>query len=126
MSNLLGLWRIAAACLALGLTAATAHAQLRATVYVSGFSNPVAFIPDPSTATIQYVVEQGGLIKIVQNGTVLPTPFLNLSSEVATGGEQGLLGLALPSNYGSSGRFYVCFTNTAGTHRRRAVSPIDR
>ena len=50
----------------------------------------------------------------MQNGTILPTAFLNLTSSLAQDSEQGLLGLAFPPNYGSSGRFYVCFTNTAG------------
>lgn len=114
MSNLLGYRRLFAACLAVLLIAAPASAQLQSTVYVSGLSNPVAFIQDPSNATLQYVVEQGGRIKVVQNGTVLPTLFLNISTLVSGGSEQGLLGLAFPPNYGSSGRFYVCFTNTAG------------
>ena len=114
MSNLLGYRRLFAACLAALLIGAPASAQLRSTVYVSGLSNPVAFVQDPSNTTLQYVVEQGGRIKVVQNGTVLPTLFLNISTLVAGGSEQGLLGLAFPPNYGSSGRFYVCFTNTAG------------
>lgn len=114
MSNLLGYRRLFAACLAVLLIGAPASAQLRSTVYVSGLSSPVAFVQDPSTATLQYVVEQGGGIKVVQNGTVLPTLFLNISTLVSGGSEQGLLGMAFPPNYGSSGRFYVCFTNTAG------------
>jgi glucose/arabinose dehydrogenase len=129
MSNLLGHRRLFAACLAILLTAAPASAQLRSTVYVSGVSNPVAFIQDPSSATIQYVVEQGGRIKVVQNATVLPTLFLDLSTQVAGGVEQGLLGLAFPPNYGASGRFYVCFTNTAGNivvarFRRSTGNPL--
>jgi glucose/arabinose dehydrogenase len=111
------------------LMAAPAGAQLRSTLYVSGFSNPVAFVQDPSTATIQYVVEQGGFVRVVQNGAVLATPFLNLSTAVANGTEQGLLGLAFPPDYGSSGRFYVCFTNTSGhivvaRFRRSAGNPL--
>jgi glucose/arabinose dehydrogenase len=101
------------ACVSL-LAAAPASAQLRANVYVSGLSNPVAFVQDPSNPAIQYVMEQGGLIKVVQNGTLLSTPFLNLASVIAFGGEQGMLGLAFPPNYGTSGRFYVTFTNTVG------------
>jgi hypothetical protein len=60
---------------------------------------------DPSNATIQYVVEQGGRIKVVQNGTI--TLFPNISTPVAGASEQGLLGPAFPPNYGSSGRFYI-------------------
>ena len=115
MSELLGgRRRIALAAIALLVTAASARAQLTSTVFVSGFTNPVAFVQDPSNATLQYVVEQGGVIKVIQNGTLLATPFLNLTSNVAHGSEQGLLGLAFAPDYGSSRRFYVCFTNTAG------------
>ena len=128
MSNLLGYRRLFAACLAVLLIAAPASAQLRSTVYVSGFSSPVAFVQDPSNATVQYVVEQGGRIKVVQNGTVLPTLFLNISGVISSAGEQGLLGLAFPPNYGSSGRFYVCFTNPAGnivvSRFRRSSNPL--
>jgi glucose/arabinose dehydrogenase len=106
--------RRAAAVLVLLAIAIPARAQLRSTVFVSGLSEPVAFVQDPSNAAIQYVVEQGGLIKVVQNGSVLGTPFLSLAGSIVAGGEQGLLGLAFPPNYGASGRFYVYFNDPAG------------
>jgi glucose/arabinose dehydrogenase len=96
------------------LWTAPAAAQLRASVYVSGLSSPVAFVQDPSNPAIQYVAELGGVVRVVQNGSVLATPFVNLSTQISTGGERGLLGLAFPPNYGASGRFYVCFTNPSG------------
>ena len=95
------------------LVAVPARAQLRSSVYVSGVTNPVAFVQDPSNATLQYVVEQGGTIRVIQNGTLLPTPFATISP-IASGGERGLLGLAFPANYGSTRRFYVYFTNPEG------------
>src|ERR1700750_1681684 len=79
--------------------ATPAMAQLRADVVASGFTLPLAFVQDPSNPAIQYVAEQGGAIRVVQNGTVLATPFLNLASSIASGGERGLLGLAFPPNY---------------------------
>ena len=105
--------RLGAACAAILLAAAPASAQLRSSVYVSGLTTPVAFVQDPSNATLQYVAEQGGTIRVIQNGTLLPTPFATIAP-ISTGGERGLLGLAFPPNYGSSRRFYVCFTNPAG------------
>ena len=114
MSNLQACRRALSAAALTAVLAVPAAAQLRSSVYVSGLTNPVAFVQDPSNAAIQYVAELGGVIRVVQNGTLLATPFANLSTQISTGGERGLLGLAFPPNYGSTGRFYVCFTNPSG------------
>jgi len=60
------------------------------------------------------VVEKEGTIRVVQGGTLLSTPFLDLSGAVATGGERGLLSLAFPPGAIESGRFFVTFVNTDG------------
>jgi hypothetical protein len=64
-----------------------------------------------------FVVEKGGRVRIVQDGALLPTPFLDLSGQVSTGSEQGLLSLAFHPDYTSNGRFFVNFTDTAGDTR---------
>ena len=94
--------------------AAPAWAQLQAQTYVSGLSSPLAFVQDPSDATVQYVVEQGGRIKVVKNGVLRSAVFLDLSGSIISGGEQGLLGLAFAPDYATSRRFFVNFTNPAG------------
>jgi glucose/arabinose dehydrogenase len=94
--------------------AAPAHAQLQGQAYASGFQSPVAFVQDPTDRTVQYVVQQTGRIRVVRNGTVLTSDFLNLTGSVKSGGEQGLLGLAFAPDYASSGRLYVNFTNSSG------------
>jgi glucose/arabinose dehydrogenase/putative transposon-encoded protein len=91
-----------------------AQPQLRTRVYASGLAAPVGFVQDPTRPSVQYVVQQGGRIRVVQSGAVLPADFLDLSSVVSGGGEQGLLGLAFAPDYATSGRFYVNFTNLAG------------
>src|SRR5690606_18544914 len=48
------------------------------------------------------------------DGTINPTPFLNISSIISSGGERGLLGLAFAPDYETSGRFYVNYTNPNG------------
>ena len=75
---------------------------------------PVAFVQDPSTPAVQYIVEQGGRIRVVRNGVLQTASFLDLSADITSGGERGLLGLALSPDYETSGRFYVNFTNPAG------------
>ena len=61
-----------------------------------------------------FVVEQGGRIRIVQDGRLLPQPFLDISSLIVSGGEQGLLGLAFHPDYAQNGRFFVDYTDTNG------------
>jgi glucose/arabinose dehydrogenase len=63
---------------------------------------------------VQYVVEQGGRIRAVQNGVVLAQDFLDLRGQLLSGGEQGLLGLAFAPDYAVSRRLYVNFTNLSG------------
>jgi glucose/arabinose dehydrogenase len=91
-----------------------AHAQLQGQVYASGFQSPVAFVQDPTDRNVQFVVEQRGRIRVVRNGSIVGSDFLNLEGSVACCGERGLLGLAFAPDYASSGRFYVNFTNTSG------------
>lgn len=83
------------------------------TQFASGFTDPVEITHAGDSRL--FVVQQGGLIKILNaNGTTNATPFLNLSSIISTGGERGLLGLAFHPNYATNGYFFVNYTNTAG------------
>ena len=61
-----------------------------------------------------FIIEQTGRIRILRQGVVLSTPFLDLSAKVSKGSEQGLLGLAFHPDYGANRKFYVNYTNTAG------------
>ncbi|HET9455807.1 MAG TPA: PQQ-dependent sugar dehydrogenase [Candidatus Limnocylindrales bacterium] len=61
-----------------------------------------------------FIVEQTGRIKILHNGSVLATPFLNIAAKITNGGERGLLGLAFHPDYATNRRFYVNYTNTSG------------
>lgn len=106
-------------CAALGAFVAAASvtfAQMRAELFVSGLTLPVAIIQHPTDSTVMFVVEKvatgtTGRIRVVQNGTLLATPFLSVNP-VTTGSEQGLLGLAFAPDYASSGHFYVCYTDS--------------
>ncbi len=62
-----------------------------------------------------FVVEKGGRIKVVDKATkALIGTFLDISSLVSTGSEQGLLGLAFDPQYATNGRFYVSYTDKTG------------
>ena len=102
-----------ALALLLTIYAWPAQAQLRTELVVTGLNDPVAYVADPLNAGVFYAVEQGGLVRVVQNGAMLPTPFLDLRGVISAGGERGLLGFAFPPNP-SSGRVFVNFTNTSG------------
>ncbi len=104
----------ASALAVLLLFASPAVAQFRGQVYVSGLTHPVAFVQDPGNASIQFVVEKEGTIRVVQGGALLSAPFLDLRGAVGTSGERGLLSLAFPPGSAASGRFFVTFVNTDG------------
>jgi glucose/arabinose dehydrogenase len=79
----------------------------------SGLAFPL-YLTTPAGDPRLFIVEKGGTIRIVQNGALLPAPFLDISAKVSTGGEQGLLGLAFDPQYASNGRFVVHYTDVAG------------
>jgi glucose/arabinose dehydrogenase len=73
-----------------------------------GFSKPVFVTAPPNDTTRLFVVEQAGLIRIIKNGTLLGTPFIDLTALVQEDGtERGLCGLAFHPNYPSTPYFYV-------------------
>lgn len=57
-----------------------------------------------------FIVEQPGRIRIVHQGRMRGTPFLDIAGLVRYGGEQGLLGLAFHPSYKTNGRFFVNYT----------------
>jgi glucose/arabinose dehydrogenase len=81
---------------------------------VGGFNSPI-FVTAPRGDTHRlFVVERGGTIRIVRDGHKLSRPFLDISSQVRTDSERGLLSMAFAPDYARSGRFYVYFTNQTG------------
>ncbi len=102
-------------------------AQISLVQFSSGFTSPVD-ITNAGDKRI-FVVEQGGKIFILDSaGVRRATPFLDITSRVLSGGERGLLGLAFPSDYTSTGYFYVDYTQqTNGNTRisRFSVSPSN-
>ena len=61
-----------------------------------------------------FVVEQGGTIRIVADGRVVETPFLDISDQVTSGGERGLLGIAFHPDFPTDPRFFVDYTDDHG------------
>jgi glucose/arabinose dehydrogenase len=81
---------------------------------VAGLSGPLDIAWRPNDPGTLFVAEQAGRVRIVRDGKLRATPFLDISRLVKAGGERGLLGLAfLPS--GDRGRFFVYYTATDGS-----------
>jgi glucose/arabinose dehydrogenase len=79
----------------------------------SGLAFPVGLTSPPGDQRL-FVVEKGGTVHIIQDGAVLPDPFLDISGQVSGRAEQGLLGLAFFPDYASSGHFVVHYTDLQG------------
>jgi len=96
--------------------ALAAPPALTPTPFVSGLAAPVEIVHANDFSGRLFVVEQGGRIRIVRNGSLVATPFLDISpgsgGPVRTGGEQGLLGLAFHPAFATNGQFFVFYTRT--------------
>ena len=83
-------------------------------VATTGINTPV-FVTNAGNGDARlFIVEQGGLIKIVRNGQILDTPFINIGTSIACCGERGLLGMAFEPDYAQTGRFYLYYNNKDG------------
>ncbi len=91
-----------------------ARAQISSQIVVSGLTNPVAVVVDPLDATVLFIVEQRGLVRVAREGQLLSTPFLDLRDAVTSGGERGLLGMAFEPVEGVRARVFVNFTDRNG------------
>jgi len=82
-------------------------------VIVDGLDAPVGMAAVPGSDRL-LVIEQGGTIREVRAGQVLARPFADLRDRVQSGGERGLLGIALHPDYPDDPRLYVNYTDLAG------------
>ncbi len=83
----------------------------------TGLSEPIGLFNAGDGSGRLFVIEQGGTIRILQNGAVGATPFLDIRDRVDAGGEKGLLGLAFHPRFEENGRFFVNYTSpTGGLH----------
>jgi glucose/arabinose dehydrogenase len=86
-------------------------AEIRLEAVAAGFDRPLFVTHAGDGSGRLFVVEQGGKIRIVRDGRILPEPFLDLGPRLDTSsGERGLLGLAFAPDFASSRRFFVAHT----------------
>ncbi len=78
--------------------------------FASNLASPTFLTAPPGDAR-QFIVERAGRILLMQNGTLLAQPFLDIRPVTDVTGEGGLLSLAFDPNYATNGRFYVYRTD---------------
>lgn len=77
---------------------------------VASAVNPVFLTAPPGDSRL-FVVERAGRIRILQNGSFLPAPMLDISARVLVAGEGGLLSMAFDPGFAANGRVYVYYTD---------------
>src|SRR5262245_10172569 len=110
VSTLLGLLAVVPTA---GVSAATLPAGFTETNLGGTLASPTAmtFAPDGRI----FVCLQGGALRVIKNGALLPTPFVTVAVDAT--GERGLLGVATDPNFTSNGYVYYTVT-TPTTHNR--------
>ncbi len=78
-----------------------------------GYSSPLEIAAPGDGSGRLFIVQKGGLIRILKNGTPVAQPFLDLSALVSTSSERGLLGLAFHPQFASNRYFYVYYTRVS-------------
>lgn len=86
------------------------------TIVNKGLSGPLLAKSAPGDTSRLYVVEQSGKIKIIKDGTLAATPFVDLAGRLVTGSERGLLGLAFHPDFANNKRVFVHYSGKASVH----------
>ncbi len=103
---------MAAILIALPCARAGSQTPLASELVATGFTRPLCVTHAPGDVTRLFVVEKPGRIRIVQGGTILPAPFLDITSIVNSSTlEFGLLSLCFDPDYAVNGFFYVVYTS---------------
>lgn len=89
--------------------------EVRLEPVASGLEQPTSVGHAGDGSERLFVTEKTGFVRVIENGTPLNAPYLNLSNAVSAGNEQGLLGLAFHPQYADNGRFFVNYTRADGS-----------
>ena len=82
-------------------------------VIASGLNQPMQYKAVPGQPTLAYVVERGGVIKVLVNDAIQATNLINISTLLSTGGEGGLLGIAFDPSFATNRYIYLHFSTGA-------------
>jgi glucose/arabinose dehydrogenase len=79
--------------------------------FVSGIDQPISMAPHPTNPSRLFIAGRTGIIHVVDDGVVLPTPFLDISADVSCcDDDRGFLNVVLHPDYENNGLFYVHYT----------------
>ena len=98
---------------------------LTLTPVLSGLNSPVDLQNAADGSGRLFVVEQQGQIRIVSNNSLVPTPFLDITSLVDFGGEKGLLGLAFHPAYSQNRRFFVNYDRVVSGQMQTVIAEFQ-
>ena len=82
--------------------------------WVGGFDSPTSIKHAGDGSGRLFVTEQPGRIRIIRGGALEPTPFLDITGRVQSGGERGLLDVAFHPQFESNGLFWVNYADSTG------------
>lgn len=99
--------------------------SVRLVPVVQGLERPVLAVAPVADPRL-FVVEQPGRIRVIDGGRLQADPFLDITDRVGCCGERGLLGLAFDPDFRSNERFFVSYTDRAGTSRIESFRAVDR
>jgi hypothetical protein len=116
---------IAAAVAAVALFAAAPASAALHLSPIGTFTTPVYVTAPPADPHRVFVVEQAGRIMEVLDGVKQDTPFLDIRTDVKSGGEQGLLSMAFAPDYATSGRYYVYYTARRANDSSGSVITVE-
>jgi len=101
-------------CTCLESVAAQAWPEISFSKPIGGFIHPSHLTSAGDGSGRLFVVEQAGRVRIVKNGVLLATPFLDIRARVGnTSAGTGLVSIAFPPDYVSKGHFYVNYTTAS-------------
>lgn len=84
--------------------------NIKLKLIADGLKQPVHITHARDEPDRLYVVEQAGQVRIIEKGKLLVKPFLDIRDRVNSGGEKGLLSIALHPDYKNNGFIYVNYT----------------
>ena len=96
----------------LSICAYAQNANIQLQPVTTGLSSPLLATNAHDSSNRLFIVERGGIIKVLQPDATTTTDFLNITTKILSGGEQGLLGLAFHPKYKTNRKFYVNYTRS--------------